>query len=259
MTSPARKNLCADPSPETFQPFALQSPDTWMTKLVWRARMLAELQAATIRNDVQPHLQSTKGCVVDIGCGDMPYRHLAKEDLQYVGFDVAHADCVFGYKKEGVSRFDGRVIPMPDASADLVLCTEVLEHHPTPQPLIHEMHRIAKPGSKVVATVPWSARMHYLPEDYYRYSSRTLKDMFSRFSKVEVTPRGTDVTAICNKLMVVFMRSVAAVPKRSLKGCLGALTLGWVMPGALAIGQLSLRGHVGSTNDPLGFTVVATK
>ena len=260
MNKAARKKPSfADGPPETFKPFALQSPDTWITKLAWRARMLADLQAASICDDLLPHLQHAKGCVVDIGCGDMPYRHLARQELQYVGFDVAHAQQVFGYNKKGVEPFDGKVIPMPDNSADLVLCTEVLEHHPAPQPLIQEMYRVAKPGAKVVATVPWSARMHYLPEDYHRYSSRTLRDMFAAFATVDVTARGTDVTAICNKLMVVFMRSAAAVPKLSAKGCMGTLALGWAMPMALAFGQLSLRGHVGSANDPLGFTVVATK
>jgi SAM-dependent methyltransferase len=260
MTAAAqRKPQIGHHAPEGFAPFALEAPDTWRSKLAWGARQLADFQFASVRNDLLPYMQKAQGCVVDVGCGDMPYRHLAAASSRYVGFDVAHASHVFGYRKTDVLLFDGLTIPLVDESADLVICTEVLEHHPNPTALVKEMHRIAKKDAPVVVTVPWSARMHYLPEDYCRYTSRRLEEMFSLFDKVTVKPRGTDVTAVCNKMIVIFMRSVAGLAQLSPKACAGVLGLGWLMPGAIALGNLSLRSDIGSDQDPLGFTIVAFK
>ena len=48
---------------------------------------------------------------------------------------------------------DAGMLPFPDRSADLVLCTEVLEHLPTVAPAVAELARIT--AGRCVVSVPW--------------------------------------------------------------------------------------------------------
>jgi hypothetical protein len=50
-------------------------------------------------------------------------------------------------------RADAGMLPLPDASIDLVLCTEVLEHLVHPEPALAELARVT--GGSCVVSVPW--------------------------------------------------------------------------------------------------------
>lgn len=50
-------------------------------------------------------------------------------------------------------------LPFPDASFDVVVCAEVLEHIPANRAAIAELVRVLKPGGEMAVTVP-----RYLPE-----------------------------------------------------------------------------------------------
>jgi len=50
-------------------------------------------------------------------------------------------------------RADAGMLPFPDASADLTLCTEVLEHLPRPEPAVEELARITR--GVCLVSVPW--------------------------------------------------------------------------------------------------------
>lgn len=45
-------------------------------------------------------------------------------------------------------------IPLPDHSADLICCSEVIEHLLDPAPLIREWRRVLRPGGMVLVTTP---------------------------------------------------------------------------------------------------------
>jgi SAM-dependent methyltransferase len=49
---------------------------------------------------------------------------------------------------------DSRPIPLPDASADVIICTEVIEHMPDPPAFLAELVRIGKPGARYWLSVP---------------------------------------------------------------------------------------------------------
>ena len=59
---------------------------------------------------------------------------------------------------------------MPDASYDLVFCSQALEHVPDPLRVLREFHRVLKPGGQVWASAPFFYEEHFKPYDYYRYT-----------------------------------------------------------------------------------------
>jgi ubiquinone/menaquinone biosynthesis C-methylase UbiE len=200
------------------------------------------------------------GKLVDVGAGQSPFKHLLnKQSTRYVALDIYSADD-FGYQNPDVVQFDGQNIPFDDDSVDSVLCTEVLEHVENAQGLVDEMYRIVKPGGPVVITVPWSARYHYIPHDYHRFTPSRLTNMFAKFSSATVQPRGTDITAIVSKLIVAYLRLLKPAHKLWLPlTLLVALAFAPFLVIAVLAGHASVHLGFGSPDDPLGYTVWAKK
>jgi SAM-dependent methyltransferase len=221
--------------------------------------MLLDLQILTIFRDVSKHLPRFKGNVLDIGCGQSPYKFLLNEtETKYFGIDIIEAG-EFGYHNPDITPFDGKNIPFENETFDAVICTEVLEHVQDYQYLIDEIHRTTKKNGDIIVTIPWSARYHYIPYDYFRYTPSSLRTMFSRFSDVSIVNRGTDFTVICSKIIVVFFRGF--LPDRLWKYVFIPLyLLGLpILALAIVIAHFSLLFKIGSTEDPLGYTILAKK
>lgn len=51
-------------------------------------------------------------------------------------------------------RLDGAALPFADASFDVVLCAEVLEHVPSPAEVVREARRVLAPRGQLVVSVP---------------------------------------------------------------------------------------------------------
>jgi SAM-dependent methyltransferase len=245
---------------ERIQPFEHAPPDGIGGKIRFQLRLFLDFQVRTVYDDLKGLLPQVKGKVLDIGCGLGPYKHLFNpQNSEYIGLDIDQASH-FGYGETGAIRFDGQRIPFPDASIDFILCTEVLEHVRDPQLLVDETCRVLKAGGSGVFTVPWSARVHYFPFDYHRFTPFVLKDMFQGFS-CTITPRGTDITAIISKIMVVYLRNfqmtenvLLMVPR-----LLFMVVFVPFMVLCVLTGYLSLIFHWGSPDDPLGWTVYLQK
>ena len=221
--------------------------------------MLLDLQILTIYRDLRRALPAFRGKVLDVGCGQSPYRFLLDPtQASYQGIDIADA-AKFDYHNADIVPFNGQDIPFADGSFDAFLCTEVLEHVQGYQHLVDEMHRVSKPGARGVVTVPWSARYHYIPFDYFRYTPSALKVMFARFSEVDIRPRGTDVSAIAAKLVAMFFRNL--LPGLSWKLVLLPLWLALLplLALSLVVAHLSLWLGFGSSDDPLGYTVMVRR
>jgi SAM-dependent methyltransferase len=107
--------------------------------------------------------------VLDMGAGSAPYRplfahcryftqdfaQLAAEQLRHGGYGAIDYVC------------DAAQVPVADASFDVVVCTEVLEHLPRPDAVLREMARILRPGGRVVLTAPLGSGIHQEPHHYY--------------------------------------------------------------------------------------------
>jgi SAM-dependent methyltransferase len=177
----------------------------------------------------------------------------------YTGIDIGDASSRFAYENRDCTHFDGRQIPFQSETFDAILCTEVLEHVLDYQTLVNEMHRVLRPGGIILVTVPWSARWHYIPYDYFRYSPSALRSIFTEFESIVVTARGNDIAVIANKLLVTFARSLKYHSIRSIPGLLLAPATGLIALLAILAAHTTLTFHLGSAEDPLGYTVIATK
>jgi SAM-dependent methyltransferase len=184
---------------------------------------------------------------------------LSTERTRYTGLDIVDAD-KFDFRNSDIVAFDGMHIPFPDASFDVVLCTEVLEHVQHYQVLIDEMRRVLKPGGRLIVTVPWSARFHYIPFDFFRYTPSSLQQMFDHYTGVKIISRGTDVTSIVAKLLVIWFRNfVPAKEQFNVLSFFIAVCCTPVIPLLATWGHISSILPIGSSEDPLGYTVIANK
>jgi len=249
---------------EQFRTVKNVPPDTVANRFFFVVKLLADFHFASIYDCLSRVLPQVRGKVLDVGCGQSPYKHLlAPGQAQYFGVDVIAAD-KFDYAvrdNPGIIQFDGKSIPFSDGYFDFFLCTEVLEHTEEPQKLINEIHRVLKPGATGIFTVPWAGKLHYIPYDYHRFTPVTLIKYFGGFGSCEVVARGTDITVIASKILIVYLRAFA--PSKNiflwpLKGIL-ALALLPVIALVALIGQLSLLLRIGSADDPLGYTVTVRK
>jgi SAM-dependent methyltransferase len=194
--APARENFALRDS-ERWQPPAFRPPRTRWDRLLAAVRRLLDLQAASAWNDLKVELAEAHGDVLDVGAGAQPYRAI----------DVAVAGEAFGYDLPDTEYFEGDRWPVEDASVDVVLATETLEHVPEPAVFLDEARRVLRPGGRIVLTVPFAARWHYIPHDYWRYTPSSLKNLLGAagFGEVVVHARGNEVTVACYKLMALVL------------------------------------------------------
>jgi SAM-dependent methyltransferase len=140
------------------------------------------------------------------------------------------------------------------------MCIEVLEHVDNPDRMISEIARCLKPGATLLLTVPWSARRHHLPYDFHRFTRERLLALLSEhgFEHIEIAERGTDISAIASKLVVLtarlLPRNIQTLWKVILLALLIPITLGFLIAAhvAEAIGG-------GAKEDPLGYFVQAIR
>lgn len=245
---------------EGFKPVSNTPPVGVIGKLKFYGRTFLDFQFKTIYKDVKKVLPNMNGNVLDVGCGDSPYRFLLNESqIVYHGIDIEGAKH-FDYNNPEITYFNGEDIPFSDEKFDALICTEVLEHVENYQKLINEMHRVLKPNGTAIITIPWSARYHYVPYDFYRYTPSSLKKMFGAFKEIAISPRGNDVSAIASKLVVLYVRNITSINAYKL------LTLLMLVPFIPFVGLFIVFAHFAliinskeGTEDPLGYTITLVK
>jgi SAM-dependent methyltransferase len=244
-------------SSERWQPPAFRPPRTRWDRLLAAGRRLLDLQAASVWRDLKVELAGADGNVLDVGAGAQPYRPLLPAGARYRAIDVAVAGEAFGYELPDTEYFEGDRWPVDDASVDVVLATETLEHVPEPRVFLAEARRVLRPGGRIVLTVPFAARWHYIPHDYWRYTPSSLRNLLegAGFGEVVVYARGNELTVACYKLMALMLPALlppggGITPKRVVA------ILGLPLLAALAaVAHVSLRGEGGV--DCLGWTAAA--
>jgi SAM-dependent methyltransferase len=256
-----RPNL-AERSTEAWKPPTLEAPRTLTQRWTARVRRYFDLQAGSVWNDVAELVADVTGKVVDVGCGGQPYRSLLPESVQYVGLDIAEAETNFGYSAPDTVHFAGNKWPREAEDADLLLCTETLEHVPIPAAFLKEAYRCLRPGGRIVATVPFAARWHFVPFDYWRFTPSGLKRLLedAGFRNVVVWARGNALTVACHKAMALFLPVLLPqVPRRGeawLRRVIGAPTVPLFV--VLAIVANASMGVDGG-EDCLGYTFAAER
>ena len=108
--------------------------------------------------------------VVDVGCGDKPYAPYFSAASEYVGVDPANATAEVQARAEQ--------LPFEDESFDLALCIQVLEHVDDPAAAIRELHRVVRPGGRVLASTHGTYVYHPDPGDHWRWTTTGLERLF---------------------------------------------------------------------------------
>jgi SAM-dependent methyltransferase len=140
------------------------------------SRLLSDLVAKHYEGALREH---ARGSLLDLGCGSVPlfqvYRGLVKEVTCVDWPQSLH-------KSEHIDVFADLTLPLPlpDASFDTVVLTDVLEHIPTPDGLITEIARVLRPGGRVMIGVPFMYWLHEGPYDFNRYTRYQLARLLEK-------------------------------------------------------------------------------
>ncbi len=125
------------------------------------------------------------GKVLDLGGGgNARYVNLLSEGIEYVSANIdPEIDPTYLITP-------GENLPIEDDSIDCCITLNTLEHVYDPKFLLCEIHRVLKPGGKVVISVPWMFRIHGHPDDYSRRTPSWWNQALAEagFSKGELTP-----------------------------------------------------------------------
>ena len=139
--------------------------------------------------------------VLDVGCGPKPYEPLfAPHAASYVGVDAVD---------NPMAELKGPVeaLPVDDATFDVVLCNQVLEHCDDPVKAVSELRRVTAPGGRVLVTTHGVMPYHPSPTDFWRWTHAGLEKLFAEngpWASVRVTP-ASGTTACLGMLFAMYL------------------------------------------------------
>jgi SAM-dependent methyltransferase len=138
--------------------------------------------------------------VLDVGCGVKPYLPFFATAREYVGVDLVpteYADLVGAAEQ----------LPVEDGAFDVVLCIQVLEHVDEPVRAIRELHRVTRPGGRVLLSTHGTQVFHPNPNDHWRWTHTGLARLFETsapWRSVTVTP-GAGTCACLGMLLATYV------------------------------------------------------
>ena len=150
--------------------------------------------------------------LLDAGAGEQQYRPYC-EHLDYVSQDFGQYDGEGDQTGLQVGSWDNTgldivcditAIPEPDASFDVVLCTEVFEHLPDPLAAIREFSRLLRPGGQLIVTAPFCSMTHFSPYHFSTGFNRYYYETHlpaNGLDVVELTPNGNYFEYLAQELI----------------------------------------------------------
>src|SRR6187455_2702848 len=153
--------------------------------------------------------------LLDVGCGEMPYLSLFEPHLrEVVGMDTWD-------NPRASLRGVIESIPADDASFDVVLCAQVLEHVDDPAQGVRELARITRPGGRVLLSTHGTIVYHPNPVDLWRWTHEGLGRLFEEngdWRSVTVTP-GSGTASSLAMLNAIYLEHVLRrTPLRPIRG-----------------------------------------
>jgi ubiquinone/menaquinone biosynthesis C-methylase UbiE len=140
--------------------------------------------------------------VVDVGCGEQPLRSLIEQkNAQYIGVDI-----VQNAQKTVDVVCSATSVNLPNQSASLLLCTEVLEHVVDSAQVFAEFDRLLKPNGYVILTCPFMFGLHEEPHDYNRLTTHQITELASRYSlqPIQLDRTGNEVEVLATVVDGIF-------------------------------------------------------
>jgi SAM-dependent methyltransferase len=157
-----------------------------------RHHLVLEPLARALQESIEGTLRGRAGLdVLDVGCGAKPYLPLlAPYARSYRGLDMAPGPYV-----DDIGSAE--MLPYPDASFDVVICTQAFEHLREPWTAVREIRRVLRPAG--VALVSTHGVFLYHPDppttdqDYWRWTHAGLNRLFETnadWDRISVAPNG---------------------------------------------------------------------
>lgn len=160
---------------------------TQFTELEWGSKQFFD-EVSRFRYDTQPFMRSLMEFdnfrgkrLLEIGCGlGTDLLQFARGGALVTGVDLTPASIDLVRKRfalEGVPGnaqvADAEHLPFPDNSFDVVYSFGVLHHTPNTQKAIDEVHRVLKPGGRIIIMLYHKNSVHvYLGAPLYRLAHR---------------------------------------------------------------------------------------
>jgi ubiquinone/menaquinone biosynthesis C-methylase UbiE len=159
--------------------------------------------------------------LLEVGCGDATFT----ADLARFSPSVTAVDISAGQIEENSRRFPkikfiqhdvAERLPFADASFQVAWCSEVLEHLFDPQFALREMHRVLRPGGRLLVTVPYHGRLknvlialfnwekHFTPSNPHIrfYSRRTLEEIVREAGFLSVQSGSCGIGVLMRDLII---------------------------------------------------------
>ena len=165
-----------------------------MSSSIGRA-LSAKITRVTLDRFIAAHASDAR--TLDIGAQNGPY---ARYFPRRIALDIRRGE---GVRVIG----DAQQLGIRDASVDLVLCTEVLEHLPEPQRAIDEIFRVLAPGGQLLLTTRFMFPIHDAPHDYFRFTKYGLRYLLRQFEAVEIHEETTAVGTLAVLLQRLGMQA----------------------------------------------------
>jgi SAM-dependent methyltransferase len=164
-------------------------PSRWQYDYLTLSRLARDIDALVLEAPA-----GTSGArALDLGADKSPYRELlASRQYSVETLDISRDG---GADHAGTAEATG----LPDASFDLVLCTQVLEHCKNPWAAVREIHRILKPGGHLIASAPHVWFFHPHPTDHWRFTQEGMAHLCREAGLEPVTllAQGGSVLTLC--------------------------------------------------------------
>ena len=164
------------------------APSVWQYDYLTLSRLSQDVR--TLLGEVPLAVGAT---ALDLGSDKSPYQAL----MASRGYDVRTLDIT----RDGGADYAGtaEATGLPDASFDLVLCTQVLEHCMNPWAAVREIHRILRPGGYLIASAPHVWFFHPHPTDHWRFTQEGITHLCREAGLEPLTllAQGGSVLTLC--------------------------------------------------------------
>ena len=177
--------------------------------------------------DIVKHLKlPSTAPILEIGCSGGPlllalraagYKHLKGIDVSEKGITLAQERGL-----TDVAVMDGAHLDFPDASFDLVIASDVLEHIEDEAQALREWRRVLRPGGRLLVFVPahqylWS-RHDEVNHHFRRYSAKSLRTAITKASLRVERLAFWNFTLFFPTAMVRLMQRVLPKPEGPITG-----------------------------------------
>lgn len=250
---------------ETLRPFPNRPPRGRFGRTAYALRRWFDFSVWTVTRDLAAFLgERGDERLLEIGGGLRPYAHLVPGSRHW-SLDPYGLERSFGYDAKTI-KYDGARFPFKTGSFDALFHTEVLEHVYDTRGFLSECARVLRPGGRMFFTVPFAARYHYQPHDYWRFTPSSLEKLLGEqgFRVDSLRARGGAFTVILNKIMVLAVALVAGRRsdgrRRRVLPVLAFPCAALVLPISAVLGQFALRSRWSpGSDDCLGYSVACVR